>query len=425
MQVTAAESTKTSWFRPWVDQNWLLVLALIPVIRILTLSSADGSFSTLQDTARLFWLPTLFFEISIFVLAVVKGLNLSKSYGNLPNPVKACLFLWLLSLSISTVQAEAAPHLALPGAGFWVIHLLFFAAVAHLFERSTSIPSEFVTILPLASATAGLVVMVFVYFTGLDSGFNWVEDLPGFGHIRHTGYIFAPAIALSLGHIAARPTQSKRVHMGLIAINTALMLWLGSRGPVFGLLLGLAICFPVFGELRSLAFVKRATTSIGLGALASVLLPIPQKTAFGALQRFWNGSADPTAFSSGRTEFWFEALALISERPFFGYGVQQFQFASETARGFSKHPHQSILQFIFDWGVIGGGLFLCLMMLCTYYAFFRSRCPADVKLVSALVTATLFSFSLIDGIYFYSYTIALSVVFILWPIVLREQRPTD
>ncbi|AMO72116.1 O-antigen ligase family protein [Sphingorhabdus sp. M41] len=410
--------TRYAGVHEWLVSNWLVLLFSVPIIHILFLTSFDGEFSDWQLAARLFFLPTLFLEIGIFILAVATGLNLSASLASLKLPVQILLFAWLGVLVAPLFYPDAVFELATRGALFWVVHVLFFAAVAHLMSvtrpRSDRI-SSLITILPLAASVAGLAILGFLFLTGVDSDFNWNDGLPGFVNLRHTGYIFGPAIALGLGHLAAWPNKAPRVHMLLLFINTAVMLWLGSRGPVLGIMFGFAVCFPFFPPMRKALFLTRSAMMIGSGALVSVILPIPDNSAFGAIQRFW-ASGTGGQVTSGRTDLWWESIQLLSDKPLFGFGAHQYQFVSDHAIGMFKHPHQSILQFLFDWGLVGGGIFLCLfgMLLCK--AFVRSECNPATKLVSALMVSTLIGFSFVDGVFFYPVTIAITLVFLLWPI---------
>ncbi|QTD55883.1 O-antigen ligase family protein [Parasphingorhabdus cellanae] len=404
----------------WLSKYWLIALVSIPLVRVLMLTSFDGSFSQWQVSARLFFLPSLFLEMGIFILAVLNGLNLTRSFGKLPFAAKLALGSWLVILCGATVLSDAIPDLAIRAAMFWITHVLFFAAVAHLMAKSKGVSfnaENFLVILPATSAMVGLLIMLFVFWTGLDSNFNWAEHLPGYANLRHTGYIFAPAIALSLGHLAARPTQSPLIHIGLIIFNTGIMLWLGSRGPVFGLLFGLGVCTLCFHQMRNAQFWIRGSIAMTAAAFLSLMLPIPKDSLFGALRRLWDSSTGEASITSGRLDFWIETVGLISHKPFFGYGAHNFQFVSEHANGMFKHPHQSILQFFFDWGLIGGGLFVFLLSLIAFKSFVSSDCAPHIKLISAMLVSTMFGFSLVDGIFFYPYTIAIFIVFLLWPVI--------
>ena len=406
----------------WLVANWLVLLFCIPLIHILFLSSFDGEFTRWQFAARLFFLPTLLLEIGVFILAVAAGLNLSRLLKDMSPITRALLFGWLGVLVSSLFYADAVLGLAIRGLSFWVVHVLFLAAAIHLMRLDRSnlvrIPSLLVA-MPLAASLAGLAILVFVYWTGLNSGFRWDEDIPGFTNLRHTGYMFAPAIALGLGHLAAWPQKSPRTHMFLLFVNTTIMLWLGSRGPALGIMFASAVCVVFFPQMRRLLFWWRTIGTMALGALASVFLPIPDSSPFGAIQRFWSkGTSDE--MTSGRSELWAETLDLISKKPLFGYGAHQFQFVSEQAMGMLKHPHQSFLQVIFDWGLVGGGMFLSLSAIFLYKAFCTTGASLTTKLVSAMVVLTLLGFSLVDGIYFYPLTIAITAVFLVWPIVEGE-----
>jgi len=373
---------------------------------------------------RIFWTPTLFLEIGVFVYAVINGLNISKSLRSLTPISKFVILLWIAALLGSTLMADTIPMLAFRGAGFWVVHILFFTAAAHLFyisnARKLEVAERFALTLCVASAAAGICIAAFVFSIGLDSGFDWNINLPGFTNLRHTGYFFAPAIALGLAHLAAQPSKLTITHFVLLIVNIAIMLWLGSRGPVFGLLIGFAFCAIRYFEFRSARFLWRAGSATGVAAMISIIIPIPKGFSFGALQRFWSSDSDVGAFSSGRTDFWIEAVELIKMKPLFGYGSHQYQFASEMAGGVYKHPHNSILQFIFDWGLVGGILFIMLLGYAVYQAIWQSQGLRYVQIISAMGLISTLAYSLIDGTLFYPYPIAIVLILLLLSIVRRS-----
>ena len=410
----------------WIAQNWLLVLACIPVIRIMLLTSLDAEFASWQFASRIFWIPSLVVEMLIFVVAVLNGLNISQLINKLPVIAKILLSSWFLALLGSTFLADVAPIVAYRGAAFWFVHLLFLAAAAHLI-RITGITGAprlelFVLVLSGISAFAGLCLFLLVMIIGINSGFEWNLHLPGYANLRHTGYFFGPAIAVGIAYLAIRPSRFTLVHIALLAANTAFALWLGSRGPVFAIAVGLAVGTLFFAKMRDLLFWKRTMIGLGVGTFLSLVLPIPQNSHFGAIQRFWAVDVDSGRFSSGRIEFWMEAISLIEKKPFFGYGAHQYQFVSELAGGTYKHPHNSIVQFVFDWGFIGGALFILLLAYTAFMAFFRSNSSTDIKLLSAMGLTTIFAYSLVDGVLFYSYPIALFIVLLLLPIFDRRNE---
>lgn len=396
---------------------WILMFACIPLLRVFALTSVDGNFTDWQLSMRIFWTLSLYMEVGVFIYAVINGLNISKAVLSLSPMPKFSIFLWIVALFGSTLMADTAPMLAFRGAGFWIVHILFFTAAAHLFyisnARELEVAERFALTLCAASSAAGIWITVFVFSIGLDSGFDWGINLPGFANLRHTGYFFAPAIAVGVAHLAAQPSKFTITHFGLLIVNIAIMLWLGSRGPVFGLLIGFTFCAIRFSEFRSARFLLKAGVATGIAAMISIILPTPKGHSFGALQRFWSSNSEIGAFSSGRTDFWSEAVELIMMKPLFGYGSHQYQFASEMAGGVYKHPHNSILQFIFDWGLVGGILFIMLLGYAVYMAIWRSRGQRYVQIISAMGLISTLAYSLIDGILFYPYPIAIVIILLL------------
>jgi O-antigen ligase len=404
----------------------IAAIFMSPVFSTLLLSSWNGTFSDWQSAARLFFLPALYLEIAICIFAFVRGFSFAKLFACSPMSVKIFFALWLMVFFTSTMFADTNQSAALVGTGFWIVHILFFMAVAYLVRMDgiEALHLETLSVLLAASAAfSGIVLYGFANIKGLDGDLEWVSYLPGFAHIRHTGYVFAPAIAISLAHMAARPNKLRKTHMVLLVLNTALMLWLGSRGPVFAVLVASIVCMSFFSEMRSFRFLLNAAIAGITGAILSLIAPLPNHGAFGAIQRFWSSSSDPTAFSSGRLNFWSETAELILQQPLIGHGVFQFQFVSTNAAGIYKHPHNSILQFMFDWGVIGAGLLVTLIGFAIHAAFFKAKPSPYVRLVSAMGFTTMLAFSLLDGVFFYSYTIAISMIFVILPIATGYSNP--
>ena len=78
---------------------------------------------------------------------------------------------------------------------------------------------------------------------------------------------------------------------------------------------------------------------------------------------------------------------------------------------------------MFDWGVIGAGLLVTLIGCAIHAAFFKAKPSPYVRLVSAMGFITMLAFSLLDGVFFYSYTIAISMIFVILPIATGYSNP--
>lgn len=403
----------------FLGRNWLLLLAIIPLFRILVLTSSNGEFATWQSTWRIYWLPSLYAEFAVILVALLHKMSPAKLFGSLGKPVQLILGLWIIALVAASALAPFSGP-AIASATNWIVHLLCAASIVHLVRCCQvdllSMVRKFCLALAGSTALAGMAIIAFVLLAGVDSDYDWKSSLPGYAHIRHTGYIFAPAIAAGLASIAIWPKFYIKPHLAILIINTAAMLWLGSRGPAAALLIGIIIAVLFSPHLRNRMFWQRTVAAITTGSILSILLPAPTIGWFGALQRFWNGSGEPSEVSSGRTDIWLETFRLISEQPWLGYGGLQFQRINVAAEGFFKHPHNSVLQFIFDWGLIGGSAMLLLLALAYFRLLLDKNIDAGLRTFGLLGGSTMLAFSMLDGVLFYNFTILVSMIFLLVPL---------
>src|SRR5690606_14360269 len=204
------------------------------------------------------------------------------------------------------------------------------------------------------------------------------------------------------GRLATVP-HTPRTSMLLLSVNIGLCLWFGSRGPFFGLIAGLVVAGVLFPDFRRRVFWLRSGLATMAGAVLSVVVPSPESPAFNALRRFLGGWSDPDKFTSGRTRFWEDAARLIGDRPLFGYGGEQFQYVSAIAANVFRHPHDFILQVIFDWGMIGGCAFLALLALGAGTAVKLRRKATAAGQVGMFSAVCMLGYATLDGILFYPY----------------------
>ncbi len=403
----------------FLGRNWLMLLAIIPLFRILVLTSPDGMFATWQLSWRIFWLPSLYGELAVICIALLHRMSPARLIGQLSRIFQILIGAWIMALVAASISTRF-PGPALVSAIIWTVHLLFACSVVHLVREHAidhiSMARKFCFALAGSTAVAGSAIFLFVILTGVGSEYDWRSSLPGYAHIRHTGYIFAPAIAGGLASLAIWPKFQVRAHWAILLINTTAMLWLGSRGPAVALIVALVICVLFSLHLRNRIFWRRAGSALVTGSILSIILPAPTIGWFGAIQRFWNGSRDPSELSSGRMEVWLETMRLIGEQPWLGYGGFQFQQINTAAEGMYKHPHNGPLQFLFDWGLLGGAAILLLIGFAYVHLLLNKRIESGLRTFGLLGASTMLAFAMLDGILFYNFTIAVTLIFLLLPL---------
>ena len=398
-----------------IDQSilWVCGLCALPVLAALTTMQTDGNLATWQLVARQFWLPAQLFEIATILFALSRGCSPMTQMKSLTKPVGLLALTWMASVALATMFANDLPA-AIMSSAKWMLHGLFAMSLWHLSRRwPADWPSQIVNMLPIGISAFAVVIIGFVMIVGVSSDYDWISSLPGFPHIRHPGYFLMPAIALSTLMVFKSTGRYRYLHACLLAVNFGFAIWIGSRGPLFVYALLLIPALFVFATVFA-GNKTRAIGSVVLALLGGVLLsqaiPCPDNGAFNALSRFMgtqNTSVD--AFSSGRTELWRETAAAIGEQPWIGHGGDQFRKQISAAKNTSKHPHDSILQFAYEWGVIGAVSFIALLAILFMRSFKATFADPEANLGMFFAASEMVLFSLIDGVFYYNLPIMLFI----------------
>jgi O-antigen ligase len=317
-------------------------------------------------------------ELAVIVIAFVEGARI-----RLPRLAVALLLAFAV-LAWWTAATAASPLTGLVRTALWTVHLLFGWAICQLRfidarDAAHGMLAGFATFAILLAAYVGLLEA--------PAGYNWIEDLPGFGNLRRYGFFAAPAAAMCFGLLALTPRRWW-LWGGVAAIAFTMTFWTGSRGALWALIGGLSVTAAIFPGARSLRAtgVMVAAALAGL-AIAAALPPIPEEP----LGRF--GMLD----GNGRVEIWTAAIEAISARPWFGYGEGQLLHAHWHGRDFRvAQPHNVVLQVLLAWGFVGAALLALLGFMLGRVVVREGK--SDPRSMPVLAPAiVLAAFSLIDG----------------------------
>lgn len=407
--------------------TWLALLAALPVITSLISFRPDGQFAIWQAYARQLWLPAQVFEVSTIIIALAHGASIRQSIVSANVSIKLLAIIWFAFVLLATAFSER-PNLALFNLVSWMLHLLFAISIAFLSRNwlaSVDWQKLIATYLPVGSAVLSVLVVSFVMMVGLETEYDWISSLPGFPNIRHYGYFLMPAMALSAGMIAVGGHNARTTHMVLLAVNLGFTSWTGSRGPLVMFVITMILAFLIFSEMRRgrvLGMILLATVS---GILLSQAVPTPNNSTFNAIMRIEEDkSRDVDQLSSGRTEIWRDTFPAVLEKPFIGHGGNQFRLQVPAARKTYNHPHNSLLQFAYDWGVIGAGAFLTMLLILAWRLLVTARAKPEICMPNCLAAISMAVFSLIDGVFYYNLPIMLFLTFALGTVA-RQSATVD
>lgn len=390
---------------------WIL-LAAVPVIFAIASWDVDKGRSSLQSGIRFYALPAMVAEIVLIIFAFARGFSPVRVVRSL-SPWKQAALAVLVATGFGTaVFAAPEPASALVRTCISLIHLSFGLGCLYLLRldgaavRPTLWPAIVIGLCGYAVAVAAL-----VWSIPDPLNFDWLYFGLGMVNIRQMAFYSAAGAAAALGLAAA--ASNRRAYLSYVAaagILLALSFWSGTRGGIVALLVAFGAGAVLLPALRRLSALVALASGILLGVLLS-LIHVPPSGYYG-LVRIARSGGDGTAdaVASGRIELWAGTVRAILERPFFGYGENQFRAVVTEAGGAFNHPHNSVIQVLLQWGFIGGGCFIALAAVLCWRACLEARKGGGEALPAFLVAASLLCLSLYEGSLYHPYPVMMIAV---------------
>ena len=397
---------------------WFLIALAPPIFALATWNFSDP-MSVVQRWLKLSGAPVAAIEIVFILWAARSGFAPLQQLRAAPRSVQAVLAI-LVAIAFGTAMFVASdrPSAALR-AVLLLLHILFGLSVAWQASRNSA--STLKQVWPAMVAGLFCYVLVLICYVAAIPDpltFNWRSFHLAVSNVRQVGFYAAIGAATALGlAVSLQPTRSRLIYAAAATIFFALAFWSGTRGvpiAVWAACLCGLIWFPRLRSIRTGAAVLTCTV---IGALLSLIHTVPDRH-FG-LARI-QGSAihrEADQAASGRLRIWEETWNAFLERPWFGHGQAQFrEMSRETLWATYNHPHNVLLQALFDWGVMGAG---CLMLL-AWFLFGHCRRalnePMDLQLPAFLVGSAMLIMALYEGATFHTYTLMMIALSIAWVI---------
>jgi O-antigen ligase len=241
---------------------------------------------------------------------------------------------------------------------------------------------------------------------------QWTEGtpmtaVPHYQHIRLFGLHMMAGTVAALAWIGlTAPRSSERMlayPTGVISCGG--MLWSGGRTPLVGVAAGLAIWFWSAPKSERSILIRSVLIVFLGGALLSLLRwsPDPALGWWGAFART-TAATSVDKLSSTRLSFWSVTWHEILQSPWFGHGADSYRFILPKQDG--NQPHNWILQFLCDFGVLGFIPLALLLLRQAYRGLAGHGSDGETEVVRArraaagALTACLAA-GLLDGVFYH------------------------
>jgi O-antigen ligase len=391
--------TETAGRLQWQHCIWLI--ALLPAIQAALTWDMDGILALPDYLARHFSIPAVFGEIAIVVIACVSGFSISSAWKSAASSIKILLAVWLFFGFASSLLTDGNVIGSLLMMFRYMLHVMFFAALIHIIPADKSFSIAFwLRVLSTGTAIYIAMLSLFVLLVPEPETFRWALRMPSATNVRQIANIVAILSAAPAAMLLFDRGSARWPYLLLYVAIVAFCGWSGSRTALVamsaGLIVGVAVC-RTMPQWNRVGFIGGSWIS-GLAIAASLPSPGPDFGLFRILDRM----REPANLSSGRVDLWTNTLTEISNNPWLGYGSGSFRtHMAETYGTFVNHPHNFVLQFVYDWGVFGAFAGLALIGLAMWLVWKSAPCEPISGFAAACGFSILLAASAIDGAFYY------------------------
>ncbi len=384
-----------------------LALLLAAPVFALTTWQVDYTFLAIRHLSA----PIVAVQIIIIGLGMSSGSEPLKIWRSLSGPVKAAFSVFALVAFTATFLADAAPSFAIIGLLGTGIHLLFLAVC---YERFGNEWYQMRGAALWSLAIGAVLYFVLVYGLALsqhnNQSFSWTRLSAGVSNVRQLGFYGLTAAGIGAGLLAMSRSHRETVVAFIVA---TLGMWCvftsGGRAAAGGLLAALIVAVVFLKNRSQLALSAKLALSMSVAAFASLIfVPDPRWGIGAVLAKFDPSNQNPNDperadFSSGRIDMWIETFQAVLEKPFVGHGQSQFRHSLDSSLGFWNHPHNSVLQALFDWGFIGTAALAVLAVLALKRTMTALKTDLTFTLPALSAVAGLLAMSLLEGSLYHVY----------------------
>ena len=302
------------------------------------------------------------------------------------------------ALLAAIVSALASPHTA---RAFATTSTFTGSAMTAFIAARLASRSDCLRILYIGIAIGAAVGVLVVQLDLFQNDFNF----PLYRHRRIFGlHIFSGCIA-ALGWLVLSPGRGvwRWLAFTTTAVTWTGLAWSGGRAPLLALSVTIAawFFFSPKAQRRSLMIWVPIISLIALLGASALGSKYAETGLWTALERT-REAGDLTSLSSNRVAIWNTVIGKIQESPWIGHGADSYLFIRPGMDG--EQPHNFILQWLLEFGVIGAVPLLAILMISLYAGL---RKPTRVGesgnwiVLSAAGLAGACACALFDGVFYH------------------------
>lgn len=388
------------------------IVAFAPVLHLLATWDRDGGLTQMNHWFRLYSIPVIALEVIMLIFALFLGWSPTSQFNQLPSVVKYLLITAFVMVGLSTFVASVDPTTSFLFASKYLLQILTGAALVFLISSDKNFSLNYWLGAVLTGSILYVTLITIFCLTVIKpADFQWVERIPSATNIRQIGNVMG-LMALSSATLVIVGRSRRSEAIGLITTTFLLtfVAWSGTRTALLAFLLALTLSLAITGMTVQRKKILLLISSAVAAGLISVCIPNPTPE-FGLIRIASSlGSED---ISSGRAKMWLDALHAISTSPWIGHGAGTYRENMYILNGYPyNHPHNFILQFVYDWGLLGGGVVLGLLAWLGLRLIHTSRDNGAAGFLALSAYLSILAMGFIEGTLFHPLPMLLAIALI-------------
>jgi len=377
----------------------VVIIALIPFLNLYAWENFDLFNSALSHRIWIIWCEILI----IALLITTTNFNISNDIKKNPKLLTP-IFLFLACGFISCLFAQNS-YASLVRHTEICLHFLLIYLLSHHIKSDKQRAIIIVGLIAAFLYTVFHFSLLRLAVGGIE--YNWVKHIPFFSNIRHWGYLQVLVLPLSYFFITNPAPRAKLAGYSLFTIIWVSIIWSGGRGPLIASLIGCFAISPILFKLSK----KQTLITVALFLLALFIsLKFEANHSSLSISRLFfvpqvisESKLDLNATSSGRLGIYKDALSeLIDVSPLFGMGADNYRYSLKQQHIIPTHPHSSIIQLTYEYGIIGLILTLYFILQLTQKGLTLNNNIQKASFICLICSLIL---SLVDGNYYHSVSI--------------------
>jgi O-antigen ligase len=401
----------------------IAIIATIPFIFAATSVPALSKISSMVDFFRFFSLVVSIAELAFIARCSSVGLVFVPPLRRADTLTKVSLIIISLvavgtTIFIATEQVSATVRTIA-----WFIHLLFGLTIAGVTMKIWPDRDRAIWQWILLGLVAHIVfISIFVATIADPLHFPWMDFSVSVISVRQLGFYSAAGFSIAIGLAIYEQNNMRRwMICAAAALAIALSFWSGTRSSVLSSVAALAAILLISSEARTKRSMATIAIALLTGAALSLIYVAPEPDM--GLKRIFVSlvASDANHVASGRLEVWKSTSKAIMKRPAFGYGESQFRLTEPTAHGNINHPHNFFLQFLYQWGFIGGGCFIFLIARLYWKIVIATRRHPETCLPGFMLVTNMLAMSQIEGSFYHPFPVMMSVFGLAFTLAMHDE----